>query len=66
MFTQWEFKDWQQSSASDKQAPETGLDLDKHGYGGVFHHLQWDQQGVLTLRSVWVLTPQYIDGDNIL
>lgn len=43
MFTQWEFKDWQQSSASDKQAPETyrqtGLDLDKHGDGGVFVHV---------------------------
>ncbi len=23
-------------------------------------------QGVLTLRSVWVLTPQYNDGDAIL
>ncbi len=26
----------------------------------------WDQQGVLTLLSVWVLMPQYSDGDTIL
>ncbi len=26
----------------------------------------WDQQGVLTLQSVWVLMPQYSDGDTIL
>ncbi len=34
--------------------------------GCCWKRCQWGQQGVLTLWSVWVLTPQYSDGETIL